>query len=377
MKTIVLRTAVITLITCLSIIPASRVSAQEILRIPSFDGVELIGRLNMPSDGFAGKIVIDVPGTGPHTYLNRRKIGRSLVFNFHDYFAEEFNRRGIAYFSYNTRYTQPDTIPPTFDKVNREKFFTYTPSIKIRDLEEIVKFLREDPRLQSSRIILLGQSEGAIIAAQLVANGSVPVDALLLCGTPTEDVYSLIQWQLSGESSMINMRKFFDTNGDSVIQKQEYENGDPRALRRVGGASFANLDVNRDSVLTADDFGMQLQPTLEAITSAIENDDDEWIWNNFFRVGTAWIKEHRTLAPNSERILSLDIPVYLFHGEEDANCPVEGIRRLKERAGVTGKTNIHVYTFAEHDHSLEFLAWAIHGAMPEGLQRLFETADSL
>ena len=141
--------------------------------------------------------------------------------------------------------------------------------------------------------------------------------------------------------------------------------------------SFATLDLNGDSLLTAEDFGMQLRPTLEAIMNALENEDDEWIWDNFFRIGTAWIEEHRTLAPNGELILTLDIPVFLFHGDDDANCPVDGIRRLKETAEAKGKNNIHVHTFADHDHSLEFLGWAIRGTMSEGLQSLFDTAERL
>lgn len=355
----------------------STVSAQEIIRILSYDGVELTGRLTMPSDSFTGKIVIDVPGTGPHTYLNRRQVGRSLVFNYHDYFAEEFNRRGIAYFSYSTRYTEPDTIPPTFDKVDRERFFTYTPSIKTRDLEEIIKYFKEDPRLRSSRIILLGQSEGTIIATKLVEQGVVSVDALLLCGTPMDDVYSTMQWQFSGEASMINMRKFFDTNGDSIIQQEEYENGDPRALRRVGGVSFAKLDLNEDSLLTAEDFGLQLRPAFQSIEIAVENNDDVWLWDNFFRIGAAWVDQHRTWAPNRERILTIDIPVFLFHGDNDANCPVAEVRRFKESAKAKGKDNIHVNIFADHDHSLEFLGWVIHGELPEGLRELFDTAERL
>ena len=376
MKARQLASAVFAAIIC-SFLAASDVAAQEIIHIPSFDSVQVVGRLNMPADSFANKIVIDVPGTGPNTYLNRRKVGRSLLFNYHDYFAEEFNRRGIAYFSYSTRYTEPDTIPPLFDKVDKEKFVTYTPSVKIKDLEEIVKFLRKDPRFESSRFILLGQSEGTIIATQLVANGTVSVDALMLCGTPSDDVYSTIEWQFSGAASMINFRKFFDTDGDGIVQKGEYENGDPRALQRVGGVSFAALDVNGDSVLTIEDFGLKLKPSLEAITNAIENNDDEWLWNNFFRIGSAWIDEHRELAPNSERILALDIPVYVFHGEDDANCPVEGIRTLKENAEAKGKENIHVYIFAEHDHSLEFLGWVVRKTMPEGLEKLFDTVERL
>ncbi|MCB2229835.1 alpha/beta hydrolase [bacterium] len=361
----------------LTIVFVSTASPQEIIKITSFDGEQIVGRLNMPADEYSGKIVIEVPGTGPNTYLNKRKIGRSLLFNYHDYFAEEFNRRGIAYFSYSTRYTELDTIPPNFDKVNKERFFTYTPSTKVKDLEEIIKFLKQHPRLKSSQFILLGQSEGTIIATLLVENDSVAIDALLLCGTPTDDVFSTIQWQFSGEASMINFRKFFDINGDGIIQKNEYENSDPRALKRVGNLSFAALDSNEDSLLTAEDFGTQLQPRLAAINSAIENNDNEWIWNNFFRIGTDWIDEHRNLRPNSERILNLDIPIFIFHGDDDANCPVDGILKLQETAKAMNKENIHVYTFEGHDHSLEFLGWVIHETMPEGLRKLFVTAEEL
>ena len=59
------------------------------------------------ASGFSDKIVIDVPSSGPHTYENRRQIGRSLTVNYHDFFRDELARRGVAYFSYSTRYTAP------------------------------------------------------------------------------------------------------------------------------------------------------------------------------------------------------------------------------------------------------------------------------
>lgn len=351
------------------------IHAQEILRITSFDGEKIEGRLNFPSAGFKNKIVIDVPSTGPHTYENKRKIGRSTVFKFHDYFANEFAKRGIAYFSYSTRYTVPDTIPPYYDKVNKDKFFSYTPSVKVKDLEEIIKFLRNDRRLDSCRFILLGQSEGAIIASLLAERNLAPVDALFLAGTPSDDVYTTILWQLSGAASMINIRKFFDTNKDNVVQKSEYENGDPRAIRRFGGKKFNELDMDQDSFLTAKDFGVILRPTLDSFLAAVEKDDDEWIWNNFFRIGTQWIKEHRALEPNKTRILKLELPVFIFHGEGDANCSVEGIRQIQRKAQELKKGNIHFFFFPDHDHTLEFLAWVVRKSMPDGLRTLFNQVE--
>ena len=359
----------------LFILCSFQINAQEIIHISSFDGEVIEGRLNFPSAGFKNKIVIDVPGTGPFTYETKRKIGTSIVFKFHDYFANEFVKRGIAYFSYSTRYTVPDTIPPYYDKVNKDKFFSYTPSVKVKDLEEIIKFLRNDRRLDSCCFILLGQSAGAIIASLVAERNLAPVDALFLVGTPSDDVYTTILWQHSGAASMINYRKFFDTNKDSIIQKSEYENGDPRAIRRVGSKKFDELDMDQDSVLTAEDFRLLLQPRLQQILTAIEKNDNDWIWNNFYRIGTQWIKEHRTFEPNKTRLLRLDLPIFIFHGENDANSPVEGINQIQRMAYESQKENIEVFVFPDHGHSLEFLFWVVRDSIPDGLETLFDQAE--
>lgn len=349
--------------------------AQEIVKITSYDGEIIEGRLNIPPTNFTNKIVIDIPSSGPHTYENMRRVGRSTEFKVHDYYSNEFSKRGIAYFSYSTRYTVPDSIPPYYDRVDKEKFFAYTPSIKLKDLEEVIKYLRNDERLASSQILLLGWSEGAILATLAAERQVVPIDAIFIAGTPHEDVFKTILWQLSGEAAMILFRKFFDINGDGIIQRSEYEEADPRAIARVGGQSFDELDVNRDSVLTAEDFKILAQPRLQEILTAIDNNDDEWIWNSFFRVGTKWIKEHRDLEPNSTRIMKLDLPVYIFHGTDDANTPVAGIMKMKDQAQLMGKNNLHFFIFPDHDHNLEFLSWVVRQSMPEGIEAMFDQVE--
>lgn len=350
--------------------------AQENKHIQSFDGEIIEGRLNIPDNSFKNKIVIDVPGSGPFTYKTKRKIG-SKVFNYHDYFADEFNKRGIAYFSYSTRYTQPDSNPPNFDKVDKEKFYSYTPTVKIKDLEAIIQFLRKEKRLVSCEFILIGWSSGSIIASEVADRELVTVDALFIAGAPTDDVYSTILWQHSGKSSMINMRRFFDSDNDGVIRMKEYENGHSAAKARMGGASFKQLDMNQDSLLTAEDFRIKLQPRLQQIRSAIEEKNNDWIWTNFFRVGVPWITEHRKLEPNKTRLLRLDIPVFVFHGSDDANAPVEGILTLEKEAKDLKKSNLHIFVFQESNHSLDFPVWVLRDSIPPGLKTLFDKAEKL
>ena len=353
------------------------VCAQELISIPLPGGDTIEGRLNIPAGSKLKKIVIDVPGSGPSTYENRRKVGSSTVFSFHDYFMDEFAGRGIAYFSYNTRYTVADTTAPFYDRVDRNKFYSCTPGQKIKDLEEIIDFLRRDGRLEAYRFILLGWSEGAVIASMVAERRRVPVDALFLAGTPADDVYSTILWQHSGESSMINMCKFFDSDEDGIIQRSEYDNGDPRARARAGNLKFTRLDMNNDSVLTADDYRIMLKPRLRELMRAIERKDDKWIWDSYFRTGSRWITEHRAIEPNRTRILRLDLPVYIFHGEDDANAPVIGILEIKEEAEKIKKPNLHFHIFPGNDHSLEFLSWVIKGAIPPGIKMLIEQVEKL
>ena len=350
--------------------------AQTILRITSFDKTIIEGRLNIPASGFSNKIVIDVPSSGPHTYENMRKIGRSTIIKYHDYFQDELARRGVAYFSYTTRYTTPDPDnPPNYDQVDKEKFYSYTPSQKVKDLETVVKFLKKDKRLAASKVLLLGFSEGTIIATLAAERKIAPVDAIFLAGTPADDVYATMLWQFSGESSMTNFCKFFDENKDGIVQCGEYEKADPRAIARVGGKKFAELDMNGDAILSAEDFRMILAPQWRQISNAIENNDNEWLWDSFFRVGVPWIKEHRSLEANKSRIMKLDLPVYLFHGSADANCPVDGIVQLQKKMREINKKNTHVFLFPEHDHTLDFLGWVVTKTLSDGLKALFEQIE--
>jgi pimeloyl-ACP methyl ester carboxylesterase len=354
---------------------AVNLNAGEIVRIKSFDGEVIEGRLVLPQKDFKHRIVIDVPSSGPHTYEDTRQVGRSTVFKYHDYFADEFARRGVAYFSYSTRYTVPDSTPPDFYKVDKQKFISYSPMTEVQDLEQILTFLRKDKRLSSSRFLLLGKSSGAIVTSLVADRQKVSVDALFMSGTPSEDLFTTMIWQNSGESVMITFRKFFDTNKDNIIQESEYASGDPRAIARVGGQKFAELDVNRDSVITTEDFRLIMEPRLKQIIAAVDNKDDEWIWNSYFKVGTRWIAEHRAIEPNKERILRLNIPIFIFHGVNDDHCPVEGILHLQKRAQELKKDNIRVFVFPDHDHSLEFLSWIFQKSIPEGLKALFDQVD--
>jgi len=297
----------------------------ELRTIPLNDGESIVGRLSLPSTtDNVPLVVVFVPGTGPNTYLNKRKISKS-EFNYYDLFETEFNKRGIGFFTYNRRGVEIGDNPPYYDKIDSAKYAKYTPKREVLDIESILADLRKVDRLKNARIVLLGASEGTIIAAMVAERMVEQVDGLLLFGYANDNMLDIIKWQLSGAASMINLRTYFDRNNDNVFSRAEYESTD----------SIASL--GRVRVL----------------------------------------KEYFQLEANKTRLLNIDIPISIFQGVDDANTPVEGVYDIQSRFKQANKTNLKCFIFEGHNHDLNYLDWPFKQQISEGLNAIFNTAELL
>jgi len=354
--------------------------SSEIIKFQLFDGDTVEGKLSLPTNAATIKeLVIYVHGTGPATYDNHRKFG-TLELNYFDYFADEFNRRGIAFFTYSKRGVTLGQDPPFFDKVDREEFRKVVPSIEIKDISTFIGTLRKDKRLTKARIVLLGWSEGTVLASMAAEDKRNKVSALFLNGYPNDNIFELIKWQNTGGSAMVGFRTAFDKDKNGSISRTEFESDDKAAaaLRaRMQNIKFEQLDVTKDDAITADDFAVLQKAKYDSILDAYNRGDEDWIWKNYFRVSVPWLKEHFTLEANKDRLLRLNMPIYIFHGESDQNCPVEGVYDIKSRFEKAGKTNLHVNVFPGHNHDLNFVDWVMKKEMPVGIAKMFQVADEL
>jgi len=353
--------------------------ASEILHIPLADGETTDGKIDMPTGTEkVPMLVIFVHGTGPNTYLNKRKFG-TLGFTYFDLFTDELNRRGIAFFTYNRRGVTIGENPPYFDSVDSVKYAKYLPETEASDIESMIKLLRKNPRLKKAKIALLGASEGTMIASLVADRKKVRLDDLFLFGYANDNLYDVIKWQFSGVSSMMNLQKYFDTNKDFVITRAEYESPDTGAVlgrnRVLQNTSFAQLDVVADSVIDAKDFAAMTAPFYKNLLQMTEDGNDAWIWKNYFRVTSAWLKAHFALEANKTRLLRVNIPIYIFQGLEDANAPAEGARDLQARFAEAGKTNLHCTFLEGHNHDLNFQLWMYKNEVSEGLKDLFDAIE--
>lgn len=364
------------LITLLLFFNAS-LAAEDLITITTHDGLELVGKLDLPDQKPIPAVVLFVHGSGPNTYQNHRSYGE-IEFNYFDLFAQEFNKRGIAFFRYNTRGTKIGNNPPYYDQVDRDLYQTNLPLNQVRDIEAVLRYLKTLEPLAEAKVYLLGWSEGTILAPMVVERGKVEVDALLLAGYVHDNLFEAIRWQNSGASSMLFYKKYFDQDGDGIISSEEYEKDPYQIIPTVfNGAKFAEIDQNGDNILTNDDFKILLQPRLTRLLAAIDNGEDDWIWNNYFRATSAWFKAHFELEPNHKRLLKLALPIYIFHGEDDQHVPVEGALEIEKKFENQGKENINVYVFKGHDHDLNYTTWPLQGEISAGLKAIFATAEKL
>ncbi|MCA9186354.1 MAG: alpha/beta hydrolase, partial [Planctomycetales bacterium] len=237
------------------------------------------------------------------------------------------------------------------------------------------------PELSNARFVLLGFSEGTMVASLVAERKENDIAALMLVGYAHENLYDIIKWQFSGESSMRNLRPPFDANQDDDISREEFESSEdvPTAWREkvLQGVSFDSLDRNSDGVLTVEDYRILLAPHYKMLLEKIEANDADWVWDNFFRVSIEWLNEHFQLEPNKVRLLRLDMPIHVFHGKRDANCDVEGVYDLRRSFEEAGKDNLRTWIFDDHDHQLNFFDWIFKDKMSKGYQRLFEVASEL
>jgi len=370
----------IRLIVVLLLFCCTRASAQ-IVQVKLNDGEVLTGQLVLPtSTSQISKLVFFVHSTGPHTYADHRKSGNT-EFNYFDLFAHEFSSRGIAFFSYSRRGVYPSESPPYYDSIDRKKYSRYLPSIEANDIVLAINQLLKDKRLKKAKVILLGWSEGSILAPMVAELKKAKVDALVLAGYANDNMIDLIKWQNSGESSMINIKGYFDTNDDSQISRLEYESDSKSAkafrTQVFQNAKFESLDLNRDSTINQDDFRIINKPRLDAILSAFDRGDDEWIWKNYFRVTSLWLNEHKLLEPNSVRLPKLSIPIYIVHGALDANCPAAGVFEIRKQFESLGKRNLNTYVLPNHDHDLNYRDWVTKQKLSAGIEKIFELVQQI
>ena len=187
-------------------------TSEKVLFQNAGQGVRLAGTLTVPKTPGPHPAVILISGSGPQD--------RDETFMEHKPFlvlADFLSRRGIAVLRYDDRGTNAST--GEFEGATSEDFAS--------DVDAAIDFLKGLPRLDSSRIGLVGHSEGGLIAPIVAAERDDVALIVLLAGTGvTGDRVSLSQTSAmmraaGSDEAEIQMVEAVQRAALSVIQSAE------------------------------------------------------------------------------------------------------------------------------------------------------------
>ena len=364
---------------------------ERVLSFKTDDGLVLEGKISMPLDQAKPvPAVFFLPGAGPSTFdkpiqvpdLSKLKdtfemmVGERKTYNVWDFFARELTRRGVAFFRMNKRGCSIVAHKgKRWEITNRSIFSKATPSVLLADYRAGLDELRRQPDVDSHRIVLLGGSEGTHLAPRLALASPNGIVAIAMFGYAQDNTRDTIVWQTT-VGPWRNAARIFDANGDQQITRQEHA----EVVQRVGGIigrsiPFDQLDGDGDGVATPQE--LRRDKRAERIQNAVQEHDDDFLWENVLCLSSAYLLEQWDAAPNHQTLLRLDMPLAIFHGESDGACRVEGAIETQRAFKRAKKHSLEVKTYPKTDHDLNFGKFLKNGQVPAPYRDLFDYIRSI
>jgi len=354
----------------------------RLLSVPVGDGLSLEAKLTLPLETTGPvPVVFFLPGSGPWTFdrpvvypdfEHLEEMPPPLkVYNYCDFFARELASRRIGFFRMNKRgcgIVRDEGGYPR-EIVNRSLFSKATPTVLLADYRAALRILRRQPGVDADRILLLGASEGTRLAPRLALAQPAGVIALALFGYSEHNTRDTILWQ-NTVGPWRNITKIFDANNDQVVTRQEYDE-----VVRVKGKivaemlPFENLDRNRDGIVTPAE--MNHRALADAILRAVRERDDDYLYDHVLCLSSAGLLEEWQAPPTHQALLRLNLPIGIFHGENDGACRVEGAREAASAFVKAGKTNLTLRVYPKTDHDLNWASFLKTGQIPAPYTDLF------
>jgi pimeloyl-ACP methyl ester carboxylesterase len=357
-------------------LPSAQAGARTLeVAFRSHDEHEMFGKLTLPA-GTPRAVVVYVQTAEGMTVDMRRPSARGGTFDYFELYRAKLPALQLGFFSYEGRGIRMGDAPPRYETIERARYDTSTLANKVEDALAAVRAVRAQPELAGVRVLLLGASEGTLLAAQAAARAPDEIQGLALYGVMAENMRATFRYILS-DGAFLAYRGYFDADQDGRITPAEFE-ADPRRFRAhaLGDAAFEALDKDGDGLLLLPDLVAQAQPLLDAV--AQENFEllDRWAQ---LAAGVStpkdWFRDHFAQPPLWDSLAPLDIPVGFFHGGRDTNTPIAAVQALEQQALAAGKSQFLFEYFSKADHSLNIASYFVNGSLPDGHAALFAFLD--
>lgn len=271
------------------------------------DKISLAGTLTLPKKEGNFPAVVLITGSGPQN-RDEELLGHKPFLVLSDYLT----KNGIAVLRYDDRGTGG----------SKGDFKTATSADFADDVEAALSYLQSRKEINSTKIGLIGHSEGGLIAPMVAGRSKAVSYIVLLAGTGLPgDQILLMQQELIGRASGMSetdLQKAKEVNRQAYTLIKESTNAD--SLKKELTTFLKNTPQNRPAGMKEDDF---IRAQVSQLT-------------------TLWMKHFLTYDP-APALEKVQCPVLALNGEKDLQVPaavdLTAIRKALEKGG-----NKHVTT---------------------------------
>jgi prepilin-type processing-associated H-X9-DG protein len=212
--------------------------------------------------------------------------------------------------------------------IDRSVFSKATPSVLLDDYARGLDALRARKEIDPSRIVLSGASEGTRLAPQLALRAPAGIVGIALAGYAADNQRDVVVWQ-NTVGPWRNIQKLIPAAADGTLTRAEYDAAVKEDASIATKLPFASVDSDADGSVTATDMARLVRPRLDAILKAVDEGNDDFIWQVLLNLSSAYLREGWDSEPNSATLLKLNIPLAIFHGDLDGTTRVEGVRETE------------------------------------------------
>lgn len=170
-------------------------AGEEPVEFEGHKGLVLHGLLRTPDGEGKHPAVLLLPGSGPPD--RDGNVAPHLVTNLLKEIAERLESVGVASLRFDKRSVASYASHWPKDPVKQSEFFSWEAFVD--DAKAAIRFLRAQPRIDPKQILVLGHSEGGLIALQIGADWARTAEslpALVLLATPGRNLAAVLQEQI-------------------------------------------------------------------------------------------------------------------------------------------------------------------------------------
>ena len=252
----------------------SDLARPEDVRFRSGD-LTLAGTFTVPADDGPVAAVLMLQGSGQ---TDRDANAKALKIDMFPQVSATIERQGIATFRFDKRGVG----------ASEGEYFSSDFDDRLTDAVAAVEWLRARPEVDASRVIVLGHSEGAVVAVRLAA-GAAPVAGAILLAGAAQTGEQILTWQgRQVADSLTGVTKW-------VVR-----------LLRIDLVKSQRKALNRIRSSRADVMRIQGR-----------------------KVNAAWVRQLMTYDPAPD-LARVDVPVLAITGDRDLQVDPDDLNRMRD-----------------------------------------------